>query len=633
MSGSSLLEESLDKSSLKNLKELHNARLERFISEVVALCRPDSVMVCDDSDESREIIRQLALENGEEQPLATAGHTVHFDGFVNGKWHDQSRDKDNTRFLLPDGDDLDSGFNTLPRQSGLKEIAELLTGSMVGKQMLVRFYCLGPQNSPFSIPCVQITDSPYVAHTEDLLFRPGYETFRLLADSDNFFRVVHSAGRTESGVSVDLGERRIYIDLAEELVYSLNTQYAGNSVGLKKPALRLAIRKAAREGWLAEHMFLMGVHGPEGRMTYFTGAYPSACGKTSTAMVPGETILADDLVYLRILNGEARGVNVEKGILGIIEGVNPEDDAELYGTLQKPGEVIFSNVLISEGRPYWIDMGQELPDSGVNYGGPWVRGKKDSIGREIAPSYKGNARYTISLNSLSNLDERAEDPAGVPVGGIIYGGRDRDTAVPVQESFDWVHGIVTMGAALESETTAATLGTAGVRKCNPMAILDFLSIPLGQYLHNNLRFNEKALRSPRIFATNYWLKDSRGRFLNDKLDKAVWLKWMELRVHKEVSFLEIPTGRIPLYEDLRRLFRQVLNKEYSPLSYSEQFQIRIACNLAKIDRTKSFYKEVPDLPPEVEQILTEQRKRLCDWQAAGGDLINPLDLPPSQDFS
>jgi phosphoenolpyruvate carboxykinase (GTP) len=608
------------------LQLLANVRLNHFIADAAALCRPEKVRICGDSAADLEFIRLRALEAGEEQALVTPGHTVHFDGFAHGGRHDQARDKENTRFLLDEGEHLGAGFNTWPRQAGLVEVRERLAGSMAGKEMLVRFYCLGPNDSSFSLPCVQLTDSPYVVHCGDLLFRPGFDAFRKLAGGENFFRMLHSAGRLENGVSADVDGRRIFVDLAEELVYCVNTQYAGNSVGLKKPALRLAISKADREGWLAEHMFLMGVHGPAGRVTYFTGAYPSACGKTSTAMLPGETILGDDLVYIRVLDGEARAVNVERGILGIIEGVNREDDPELFRVLHEPGEVIFSNVLVSGGRPYWLGMGEELPVQGVNYAGSWYQGMRDSGDREIAPSFRGNARYTIALDPLSNLDPRADDPAGVPVGGIIYGGRDSDTAVPVQESFDWSHGIVTMGAALESETTAATLGAQGVRKCNPMAILDFLSIPLGRYLQNNLRFGSKPHRPPRIFATNYWLKDSAGRFLNHKLDKAVWLKWMELRVHGEVSALEGPTGCIPRFEDLERLFRQVLGKSYAPEAYQEQFQIRIARNLAKIERILAFYEQVPDLPREFGEIMTEQAKRLAEWRSRKGDVLSPCDL-------
>jgi phosphoenolpyruvate carboxykinase (GTP) len=241
----------------------------------------------------------------------------------------------------------------------------------------------------------------------------------------------------------------------DSTIYSVNTQYAGNSVGFKKLAFRLAIRKASSEGWLAEHMLLMAVFGPGGRRTYFAGAFPSACGKTSTAMLPGETILGDDIAYIRDMDSAARAVNVESGIFGIIQDVTLKDDALIYKLLTSPGEIIFSNVLVKDGKPYWLGMGQELPKEGLNYTGSWYEGKKDENGNEIPPANK-NARYTLALKTLENCDPELHNPLGVELGGIMYGGRDAKAYVPVQQSFNWEHGIVAYGASLESETTFAT---------------------------------------------------------------------------------------------------------------------------------------------------------------------------------
>ena len=224
----------------------------------------------------------------------------------------------------------------------------------------------------FSLRALQITDSAYVTHSETILYRPGYEEFKKLNGSEDFFYFLHSAGRLENNVSVDIDKRRIYIDLEENTVYTVNNQYAGNSVGLKKLAFRLAIQKAHNDGWLAEHMFIMGVHGKPGRTTYFTGAFPSACGKTSTAMIPGQTIIGDDIAYLRTINDEIRAVNVEQGIFGIIQDVNPKDDALIYKALTTPRRLFF-NVLISDGVPYWLGMGMDPPDEGINYTGNGTR--------------------------------------------------------------------------------------------------------------------------------------------------------------------------------------------------------------------------------------------------------------------
>jgi len=501
----------------------------------------------------------------------------------------------------------------------------LMAGAMAGRHMLVRFLVLGPAGSAFAIPCVQVTDSAYVAHSEDLLYRPGYEEFRRLGNSPAFFRFLHASGRVENGVSADWQKRRVYIDLEDETVYAVNTQYAGNTVGLKKLALRLAIRKAAREGWLAEHMFLMGAHGPHGRTTYFLGAFPSVCGKTSTAMIPGQSIVGDDLAYLRIVGGDVRAVNVERGIFGIIQDVNARDDPVIWDALMRPGEVIFSNVLVRDGHPYWTGMGVEPPTEGTNHSGAWRKGKKDEDGKEIPVSHP-NSRYILRIRELANRDPRAEDPEGVVAGGIIYGGRDSDTCVPVEQAFDWEHGVTTKAATIESETTAATLGQAGVRKFNLMSNLDFLSLSLGRYVQMHLDFGKALARPPVLFSVNYFLKDRAGAYLNGKLDKRVWLQWMELRVHGEVDTIETPTGLIPKFEDLRRLFREYLDKEYTAEAYAEQFRIRIPELLSKTDRIEAIYRSEAEVPGELPRQLGEQRKRLEALQARKGDYVSPFDL-------
>jgi phosphoenolpyruvate carboxykinase (GTP) len=615
-----VLKDKLDAESLSRLEAIRDPRLHAFVADAADLCRPEAVRVLADGDADREYIRRRALETGEEAALALPGHTVHFDGY-----QDQGRDKEVTRYLLPQGVSLGPNLNCIERDSGLAEVRGFLAGSMRGRTMYVAFFCLGPTLSPFSLSCVQVTDSAYVVHSEHLLYRPGHEQFTRLGGA-GFFRFLHSSGKLSGTVSAQPDKKRIYIDILEDMVYSVNTQYGGNSMGLKKLALRLAIRKADREGWLAEHMFIMGVHGPKKRVTYFAGAFPSACGKTSTAMVPGETIVGDDIAYFRRIGGEARCVNVEAGIFGIIQGVREKDDPVIWKVLTTPGEVIFSNVLVKDGRPWWLDMGRELPADGVNFSGPWHDGKIDKQGVEIPPAHK-NARYTIALATLRNLDPRFDDPQGVPVGGIVYGGRDSDTSVPVQQSFDWAHGVITMGAALESETTFAVIGAEGVRVFCPMSNLDFLAIPLGRYIDNNLRFVEGLKRPPLVFAVNYFQRRKDGSWVTGMRDKAIWLKWMELRVHGGVRAIPGPTGHLPLHADLKKLFKKVLARPYTEKQYVEQFALRIPENLAKLDRVERIYRQdVADTPPQVFEALAAQRDRLQLLRASKGDHVSPLDL-------
>jgi len=624
-----LLESALDRENFDKLTYLENPTLHRFVAESIELCKPDSIFVCSDAKDDIAFIRELAIRNGEEKPLNVKGHTIHFDGP-----RDQGRDKAATKYLVPPGVDLGASLNTIDKQEGLAEVKGFLAGAMEGRIMLVRFFSLGPTNSDFSISGVQVTDSAYVAHSEDLLYRAGYEQFKSLGASPEFFRVLHSAGRLENNVSVDVDKRRIYIDLDDETVYSVNTQYAGNTVGFKKLSLRLAIRRAHRERWLAEHMFVMGVHGPDERVTYFTGAYPSACGKTSTAMIPGETIVGDDIAYLRRKHGRVHAVNVESGIFGIIRDVNEKDDPLIWDVLHRPGEVIFSNVLEVNGRPRWLRDGLPEPEKGVNFQGEWHKGKTDSEGNPV-PLAHPNARYTFRLRELENLDPRINDPEGVPVGGIIYGGRDSDTTMPVTQSFTWFHGVVTMGACLESETTAATIGETGVRAFQPMANLDFVSILLGQYVRSHLEFTAGLEHQPLIFSTNYFLRDEDGEFITGMKDKYVWVKWMELRVHGDVDAVHTPVGFIPRYDDLVGLFKRVLGRDYTREEYEKAFTLRIPEYLAKIARMTGIWRDdVPETPDILFDILEEQTERLQEALAKHGEYVSPFVFeaePPEEE--
>jgi len=609
---------------LEKLTTIDNPQLHAFITEYVELCNPAKVFVCTDSAEDIRYTREAAIRNHEEATLAIEGHTIHFDGY-----YDQARDKATSKFLLPKGVDLGPEINAMERDEGIREIREILKDSMEGKELYVKFFCLGPPNSEFAVPCVQLTDSSYVAHSEDLLYRQGYAEFRRLGDYERFFKFVHSQGElVEAGlgllVSKNIEKRRVYIDLEDEIIYSTNTQYGGNTLGLKKLAMRLAIRRGSHEGWLTEHMLLMGVHGPGGRTTYFAGAFPSMCGKTATATIADETIIGDDIAYLRNINGHVRAVNVEKGMFGIIEGVNGVDDQILWNALNSSGEIIFSNILVTnDGTAYWVGKDGQVPQEGTNHSGEWSPGKKDTEGKEIPPSHK-NARFTLDLAILANVGHELHDPQGVPLSGIIYGGRDSDTWVPVEEAFDWVHGIITKGAVLESETTAATLGKEGVRELNPMSNLDFLSIPIGRYIADNLTFGAALASPPRIFSVNYFLRAPDGQFANHKTDKRIWLKWMELRVHGDADAIKTPTGFIPLYGDLRRLFEEILKRDYPEGDYIQQFSVRVPHHLAKIERLMEVYRtRVTDTPQQLFDVLEQQRERLQAAQAQFGDHISP----------
>lgn len=621
----SILKSKMSESCFAKMTALKNPKVMDFIGFYAQHCDPKSIFVCTDSAEDIAYVRKQAIAKGEEQVLANTEQTIHWDGYG-----DQARDKENTRFMVYK-ENLESmkALNSVEYDQGYEEILAISKGIMKGKDVVVLFFSEGPTESVFTIPCLQFTDSWYVAHSELILYRSAYTHFLKMpeAEKPRFYRFIHSAGELdERGCTVNLDKRRIYMDTQNNIVYSMNAQYAGNSVGLKKHAMRLAINQAGKEGWLCEHMFVMAAIDKEkGRKTYLCGAYPSACGKTSTAMIPGEKIVGDDIAYFRNINGEFRAVNVEFGMFGIIKDVNAKDDPVIFDNLMKNQEVIFSNVLVGpDNKPYWLGMGVDAPDKGHNHFGEWTKGVKDAKGNEVGIAH-GNARYTMRLDYLDNIDKEGfEAKEGVRVEGILYGGRDSDTTVPVEESPNWRDGILLKAATLESETTSATLGAEGVRKPSPMANLDFVAYPLGTYTMNNIKFGEGVKNPPKIFSNNYFMLSPEGKFMTSKLAKKVWLHWAEGRIHNEYDALETPTGKIPLYADLKALFRKHLDEDFSEADYAYLFTFRCAKWIAKLERTKAFYRKMDaNAPQELFDYWDAAIAKIKAAQEKYGDEIKP----------
>jgi len=599
---------------IQKLRLLNNPKVNEIVADAILKFQPDSVFVSNGSPEDLHKVRTHAVRLGEEKPLLLQGHTVHYDGF-----DDQGRDPVNTRFLVPKGMTLGPNLNWMDSEEGTNEIGEIMDGIMRGKQMVVSFYSLGPLNSDFAIPCIQITDSYYVAHSEDILYRNGYHLFKEESSKDGFFSFLHSAGALENGISRDVDLRRMFVDLDQNVVYSANTQYAGNTVAAKKLAHRLAIGRAAKENWLAEHILLTGVPSYEGkRTTYLAGAFPSWCGKTSTSML--FNIVGDDLAHIRKKDGRAYAANVEKGMFGVIKDVNSKDDPNIYDILVKPGEIIFSNILDTHGIPYWQGMGNvKIPLHGQNYSGPWWWGKRDANNQPIPLSHD-NARFCVSIEELSNFDSTRI----VPLDGMIYGGRNSRRPVPVSEMYGWVHGVF-WGASIESEPTAATVGDKNIKiSINPMANIEFVSISLGKYLENYIQFGRDLTSIPRVFYVNYFLRDQNGKFLNTKMDKKVWIRWMERRIQGKMEAYATPTGYIPLYDDLKSLFKKELSMPYKKADYEHQFMIVIPELLDKFNLAEQYFNQEKGIPREIFDMISIQRDLLIDVQKSFGDTISPF---------
>jgi len=601
------------------VEKIKNPEFWKFLAETIELCGPDRVFVCDDSPEDLVAIRTKALETGEEKPLSHSGHVYHFDP----EW-DQGRATLDTKVLVPEGVNFGKEISVKNVDEANKEMDELMRGAMEGREMLVLVSCLGPVGSKFSIIGVQVTDSPYVVDNERLLYRGGYKEMMRQSEAEGggrFFKFVHSSG------SLDQSGRRIYMDPFNGITRSVNTQYGGNTIGLKKLAMRLAMRagledggRAENERWLTEHMLVMGVKGLEseghgGRRTYMIGAFPSMCGKTSTAMIPNAEVVGDDIAYIRNIDGEARAVNVEAGVFGILQGVNPDDDPQLMRAMEESGDVVYSNVLVHDGakgkEPFWTGKSSAVPEHGENFAGQWEKGCLDANGKPVPASHP-NSRVTISLKDFENVDAEALDnPDGVKVSAVVYGGRDPSTSVPVMEALDWQNGLMVMGMCLESETTAATVEGAKQKKIafNPASNIDFLSMSVADYVGHNRRFFEGLSGQPKFFGVNYFLQGADGEFLNGKNDKWVWYQWIEKRVNGEVDVVETPIGGIPKYEDLVPLFKELLGKDYIREEYEEQFAIRKDKILEKIARVRAVYKDSSRVGENVPLELFEQLDR------------------------
>lgn len=418
----------------------------------------------------------------------------------------------------------------------------------------------------------------------------------------------------------------------EERVFSVNNQYAGNSLACKKLALRLGIHRANKKGdWLCEHMFISGYSPIKGgRVTYFAGAYPSACGKTSTAMIPGARIVGDDIAYIRKgKDGEMRAVNIEQGIFGIIQDVNEKDDPEIYKVLTSPRECIFSNVLVNDKKEvFWQGCGKEIPNEGYNHSGLWRKGKKNPITGDEIPCSHGNARFTIKIDALHNADlEHLHDPKGVRIDGILYGGRDPETLPPCAECLSWNHGVAT-GAMIESVPTAATIGNTTTKPVSsPMANMDFLIVKLGKYISNHIKFGNSLKHCPRVLSTNYFLQKD-GKYLNTKRDKDVWLAWFEGRCHNEFDAIKTPIGYLPKLEDLQTLFAAKFNgRKYTQEEYVEQFSVRADKYLEKIERMRGLYKDEEGMPKEFFDELDRMERELKELiKKHNKTTISPLEL-------
>ncbi len=625
-----LLREKLDTDTQTKMDKIRTPDVRIKIANAIAMCRPQSVFINSGNIADRQYICELSLKNGEEKKLAMSRHTIHYD-----LKEEQGRIVDRTFYIANPSEQISSLANKIERDQALADIREKMAGIMEGRHMMIGFYVRGPIGARVSNPALEITSSAYVMHSADLLYRHCLEDFdKEVMRAGHFYANVHSQGLNRSE---DLPNARVYMDRSHRTTYSVNCTYAGNTLLMKKGNHRFSVDKAIYENRgaeLSEHMFITGIKGPGGRVTWCAGAAPSGCGKTTTAMA-GDLFVGDDLAQMWINDhGEVCCVNPECGIFGIVEDVNWEGDPKLMERLRKEGtEVIWSNVLVDADLvPHWAGNGEQHPAKGFNFQGDWHEGMTDDTGRSIPLSHP-NARCTLVSRALANYSSEAENSRGVVTRIITYSGRDSDTMPPVWVAQNPERGVA-IGACIVSAATATEVGASGVKRA-PWANAPFIPGALADYMDAQFKFfgNPKIAtdKQPVMAGLNYFLtEEARGgsskKLLGEKRDVRVWLAWLERRVHGEVGAIDTPIGLLPLYEDLKTLFTDIIQKDYPRPLYDQQFSLYVDNILARIELQADAYGKETNVPPKLFEVLAAQKQGLLNLKQVYGAVVTPAQL-------
>ncbi len=621
-----VIEAALDSDNLAKLSPIKNSEALIKIANAISMCKPDAVFVNSGSEADIQWIRDYSLTKGEEKKLAKKGHTIHFD-----LPQDQARLVNQTFYIINEGEKMSSLAKSLLRDEATKYISINMNGIMKGMTMMIGFYSRGPVGAEAAVPAIEISSSTYVLHSAELLYRNCYDKFDGEVERAGiFYTNVHSEGPNRPE---DVPNARILMDRSWMTTFSSFCTYAGNTLLMKKGNHRFSVDYATyykKEEQLSEHMFITGLTGPNGRKTYFAGAAPSGCGKTTTAMV-GSDFIGDDLAQIWIAaDGTIRAINPEKGIFGIVEDVNREGDPYLMDCLRGDGtEVIWSNVLIDDkGVPHWVGNGEEPPKKGVNFQGEWHEGKTDADGNPIPMSHK-NSRCTLLASAIANHNsEASEDPAGVPIKVFTYSGRDADTMPPVWAAKSMDEGVV-IGASIVSQATATEVGVTGVRR-QPWANAPFIPGALADYMEAQFAFFNSAKLSdagkPIMAGLNYFLTHgnrggSGNALLGEKRDVKVWLGWLENFANGDVEAIETPIGFLPRYEDLKTLFSSI-KKEYPKSLYDMQFALYVDNIINRIDLQTEAYGKEKNIPETIFAVYRKQKKELQELKKQHGSIVN-----------
>ena len=531
--------------------------LRDWVQSVAAITLPENIHWCDGSDSEYKTLIQMMTKLGS---LIELNQKEYPDCYLHrSDPSDVARVEHLTFICTKKQEDAGPNNHWISPEKGHKKIDELFKKAMVGRTMYVIPYCMGPIDSPYSRLGVEITDSTYVVINMKLMTRMGREALKRIELEKTFVKGLHSIG--------DLNpKKRFIMHFPEELsIKSIGSGYGGNALlGKKCHALRIASWQARQEGWLAEHMLIVGIEKPNGDIHYIACAFPSACGKTNLAMLippasqPGWKIwtLGDDIAWLHLDDfGQMRAINPEAGYFGVVPGTNPKTNRNAYDMIQS--ETIFTNVgLTKDNQPWWEDKKTGQPD--IN----WL-GKKYDEGE--GPAAHPNSRFTVSAKNNASYSRLAESPEGVPISAIVFGGRRKELAPLVYEAKSWQHGVL-IGASVASETTAAAIGDVGVIRRDPMAMKPFCGYNFADYWQHWLSFSDRTKKLPKIFHVNWFRQDKLGKFLWPGFGENLRvLSWIIDRCENQVDAQDTAIGYLPHTKDINTDDLEISNETMKEL--------------------------------------------------------------------